>query len=99
MAWCTGSPSSITHQGLDSLQYASKENVPYAVLLYERYLGRPFAGHRDAVSELVGAVMEDAVENTIREAGVTYRKPEEPKRSRASVRHPTFAFLTKSDQS
>ncbi len=63
-----------THQGLDSLQYASKENVPYAVLLYERYLGRPFAGHRDAVSELVGAVMEDAVENTIREAGVTYRK-------------------------
>jgi hypothetical protein len=63
-----------THQGIDSLQYASRENVPYAVLLYERYLGRPFAGHRDAVSELIGAVMEDAVENTLREAGVTYRK-------------------------
>lgn len=63
-----------THQGVDSLQYASKENVPYAVLLYERYLGRPFAGHRDAVSELVGAVMENAVEDTLREAGVTYRK-------------------------
>jgi hypothetical protein len=63
-----------TYKGLDSLQYASKENVPYAVLLYERYLGRPFAGHRDAVSELVGAVMENAVESTLRDAGVTFRK-------------------------
>ncbi|MGD0230289.1 MAG: hypothetical protein ABSC19_08015 [Syntrophorhabdales bacterium] len=63
-----------THEGLDSLRYASKEAVPYPVLLYERYLGRPFAGQRDAVSELVGAVMENAVENTLREAGVTYRK-------------------------
>jgi len=63
-----------TKEGIDSLRYASKENVPYAVLLYERYLGRPFAGHRDAVSELVGEVMENAVENILREAGVTYRK-------------------------
>lgn len=63
-----------THQGIESLQYASREDVPYAVLLYERYLGRPFAGHRDAVSELVGEVMENAVESTLREAGVSYRK-------------------------
>ncbi len=28
--------------------------VPYAMMLYERFLGRPFAGHRDLVSELVG---------------------------------------------
>ncbi len=63
-----------THEGLLSLQYAATENVPYAVLLYERYLGRPFAAHRDAVSELVGEVMENAIENRLRRAGVTYRK-------------------------
>ena len=63
-----------THNGLDSLAYASSENVPYAVLLYERYLGRPFAGHRDAVSEIVGEVMENAIEDRLRKAGVTYRK-------------------------
>lgn len=60
--------------GLESLEHATKENVPYAVLLYERYLGRPFATHRDAVSELVGEVMENAVEQRLREAGVSYRK-------------------------
>ncbi|MCE5333089.1 MAG: hypothetical protein LLG06_00710 [Desulfobacteraceae bacterium] len=63
-----------TRNGLESLQYAAGENAPYAVLLYERYLGRPFAGHRDAVSELVGEVMENAVEERLRHAGVSYRK-------------------------
>jgi hypothetical protein len=47
-----------TFGGVKSLQCAARENVPYAILLYERYLGRPFAAHRDAVSELVGEVME-----------------------------------------
>lgn len=60
--------------GVESLAHASRENVPYAVLLYERYLGRPFAAHRDAVSELVGEVMENAIEQRLREAGVSYRK-------------------------
>ncbi len=63
-----------TQGGLESLKYAAREDVPYAVLLYERYLGRPFAGHRDAVSELVGEVMENAVEERLRRAGVSYRK-------------------------
>lgn len=60
--------------GHESLEHAAREHVPYAVLLYERYLGRPFATHRDAVSELVGEVMESAVEQRLREAGVSYRK-------------------------
>ena len=63
-----------TNEGLDSLGYAAREDVPFAVLLYERYLGRPFAGHRDAVSELVGEVMENAIEERLRKAGVSYRK-------------------------
>jgi hypothetical protein len=60
--------------GGESLAHAARENVPYAVLLYERYLGRPFAAHRDAVSELVGEVMENAIEQRLREAGISYRK-------------------------
>jgi hypothetical protein len=63
-----------TSSGIDSLRYTAKENVPYAVLLYERYLGRPFAGHRDAVSEFVGELMESAIEERLRNAGVSYRK-------------------------
>lgn len=63
-----------TAYGGESLSHAAKENVPYAVLLYERYLGRPFAAHRDAVSELVGEVMENAIEKRLRDAGVSFRK-------------------------
>ena len=43
-------------------------------MLYERYLGRPFAAHRDAVSELVGEVIENAIEDRLRKSGVTYRR-------------------------
>ena len=60
--------------GNESLTHASCENVPYAVLLYERYLGRPLATHRDAVSELVGEVMENAIEQRLRDSGVSHRK-------------------------
>lgn len=63
-----------TNFGQESLTHAARENVPYAVLLYERYLGRPFATHRDAVSELVGEVIENAIEQRFRDAGVSYRK-------------------------
>lgn len=41
-----------TSRGTKSLHYSATENVPYAVLLYERHLGRPFAGHRDAALRL-----------------------------------------------
>lgn len=54
-----------TKEGLDSIRYVAEQHVPYAVLLYERYLGRPFASHRDGVSELVGDVMENAIEDLL----------------------------------
>ncbi len=44
------------------------------MLLYERYLGRPFAGHRDSVSELVGGGLETAIEDVLSAAGVSFRK-------------------------
>ncbi len=63
-----------TMEGEKSLRYAAAENVPYPMLLYERYLGRPFAAHRDAISELIGEAMENAIENNLRSAGVSFRK-------------------------
>ncbi|MGH2614709.1 MAG: hypothetical protein ACRDJC_05685 [Thermomicrobiales bacterium] len=63
-----------TDSGLTSVQHAASQHVPYAVLLYERYLGRPFASHRDSVSGLVGDVMESAVEERLAEAKISFRK-------------------------
>ena len=36
-----------TKQGFISLQPLAALGVPYAMVLYERFLGRPFAGHRE----------------------------------------------------
>ena len=81
-----------TQRGLESLKYAAGENVPFAVLLYERYLGRPFAGHRDAVSELVGEVMENAVEEQLRNAGISYRKTERAEKIPGFGQAPDFCI-------
>jgi hypothetical protein len=63
-----------TRNGLASLQMISSEGVPYPALLYERYLGRPFATHRDAQSEKVGSILEDAVETELTGSKVPYHK-------------------------
>ena len=63
-----------TSEGLASVRRAADFHVPYAMLLYERFLGRPFASHRDAISELVGDVMESAVEAELNANGVSFRK-------------------------
>lgn len=57
-----------------SLVTVAQIGVPYAMLLYERFLGRPFAGHRDSVSELVGDSLEDAIEDVLTKAGISFRK-------------------------
>lgn len=63
-----------TRSGPSSLQHSASEGVPYAMLLYERFLGRPFASHRDSVSTLVGMVMENAVQEELRQAGISFRQ-------------------------
>jgi hypothetical protein len=63
-----------TGSGLSSLVHSASEGVPYAMLLYERFLGRPFASHRDSVSALVGMVMEKAVSQELRQAGISFRQ-------------------------
>jgi hypothetical protein len=63
-----------TRAGLDTIGSLAQLGVPYAMLLYERFLGRPFAAHRDSVSELVGGGMESAIEDVLNGAGISYRK-------------------------
>src|SRR6185312_8395715 len=55
-----------------------------------RYLGRPFAGHRDAVSGLVGEVMENAIEDRLRAHGITYRKTKREERIPGFGQAPDF---------
>lgn len=63
-----------TCEGAKTIRSLADLGVPYAMLLYERFLGRPFAGHRDSVSELVGDILESAIENTLTGAHISFRK-------------------------
>ena len=79
-----------TKYGLASLQPLADLGVPYAMMLYERFLGRPFAGHRDSVSELVGDVLETAIESALSEAGVSFRKTKRAERVTGFDQAPDF---------
>jgi hypothetical protein len=79
-----------TREGLSTVRYSSEQHAPYAVLLYERYLGRPFASHRDAVSELIGDVMENAIEDELSASGVPFRKTKRAERVPGFDQAPDF---------
>ncbi|MGE3671520.1 MAG: hypothetical protein AB7K71_17760 [Polyangiaceae bacterium] len=83
-----------TKNGLISLQHAASFHVPYAVLLYERYLGRPFASHRDAVSEMIGDVMESAIEEQLVRRRITFRKTKRAERIEGFEQAPDFFVPT-----
>jgi len=80
--------------GLDSVQHAANQHVPYAALLYERYLGRPFASHRDSVSELIGDVMESAIEEELSRRKITFRKTKRAERIPDFEQAPDFFVPT-----
>lgn len=63
-----------TMEGAESLKALAILGVPYSILLYERFLGRPFAGHRDSISELVGSIVENAIEKILSRARISYRR-------------------------
>lgn len=83
-----------TAEGMMSLQYVASEHVPYPVLLYERYLGRPFASYRDSISELVGDVMESAIEERLRRAKISFRKTGQAERIPGFAQAPDFFVPT-----
>jgi hypothetical protein len=63
-----------TAKGLDSVQAAASKGIDYSQLLYERSLGRPFATHRDSVSELIGDKIEAAVVEELTAAEVPFHR-------------------------
>lgn len=79
-----------TKDGIASLQPVADLGVPYPVLLYERFLGRPFATHRDSVSELVGEVVEVAIKNVLTEAKVSFRETKRAERIAGFDQAPDF---------
>jgi hypothetical protein len=79
-----------TRGGLNSLRNVAAMGVPYAMLLYERFLGRPFAGHRDSVSDLVGDSLESAIEDVLTNAGISYRKTKRAERIEGFDQTPDF---------
>jgi len=76
--------------GLSSVRQLAGLGAPYAMLLYERFLGRPFAGHRDSVSELVGDGLESAIEEQLVSAGITFRKTKRAERLAGFDQAPDF---------
>lgn len=76
--------------GLSSVKQLADLGAPYAMVLYERFLGRPFAGHRDSVSELVGDGLESAIEEQLTSAGVTFRKTKRAERLAGFAQAPDF---------
>lgn len=79
-----------TAQGLKSLFSIADLGAPYPVLLYERFLGRPFATHRDSVSEIVGEVVEVAVKNVLSDAKVSFRETKRAERIPGFDQTPDF---------
>jgi hypothetical protein len=79
-----------TKRGIESIRTLAGMGVPYAILLYERFLGRPFAGHRDSVSELVGDSLESAIEDVLTKAGISYRKTKRAERIEGFDQAPDF---------
>jgi hypothetical protein len=79
-----------TRDGLRSIQPLADLGVPYAMLLYERFLGRPFAAHRDSVSELVGDAVEAAVEAALTAPRISFRKTGRAERVQGFDQAPDF---------
>ena len=81
-----------TRMGLTSVQTTAEIGVPYSILLYERLLGRPFASHRDSISELVGNIVENAIENELSQAGISFRKTKRAERLADFDQAPDFVI-------
>ncbi|MBC8420872.1 MAG: hypothetical protein H8E10_20015 [Desulfobacterales bacterium] len=79
-----------TKQGVDSIKNLSRIGAPYAMLLYERFLGRPFAGHRDSVSEIIGDILESSIEDVLTKAGISFRKTKRAERIEGFDQTPDF---------
>jgi hypothetical protein len=81
-----------TAAGIDSVRSFADLGAPYSVLLYERFLGRPFAGHRDSISELIGNIVENAIEDVLSRNGISFRKTKRAERLPGFDQAPDFVI-------
>ncbi len=79
-----------TNGGLSAVRNLAAMGAPYAMLLYERFLGRPFAGHRDSVSDLIGDNLESAIEEMLAKDGISFRKTRRAERLAGFDQAPDF---------
>ena len=79
-----------TASGLASIAPMADLGVPYPILLYERFLGRPFASHRDSVSEIVDDIVETAIEDLLAKHGISGRKTKRAERVEGFEQTPDF---------
>jgi len=79
-----------TKGGIQSVENMAAMGAPYAMLLYERFLGRPFSSHRDSVSELVGDGLESAIDELLTRSGISYRKTKRAERIEGFDQTPDF---------
>ena len=79
-----------TKQGVHGIHNLAGMGVPYAMLLYERFLGRPFSGHRDSVSGLIGDRLEQAIEEVLTRAEISFRKTKRAERIQGFDQAPDF---------
>ena len=79
-----------TAHGVESLAKVASEGVEYPALLYERLLGRPFASHRDSVSELVGGTLEDRIQDQLVTKKVPFHRTERAETFRGWDQNPDF---------
>ena len=79
-----------TNGGLPAIRNLTAMGAPYAMLLYERFLGRPFAGHRDSVSDLIGDNLEAAIEEMLAKDGISFRKTRRAERLAGFDQAPDF---------
>lgn len=79
-----------TKQGITGIKNLSRIGVPYAMVLYERFLGRPFAGHRDSVSDIIGDSLESAIEEVLTKSAISFRKTKRAERIEGFDQTPDF---------
>lgn len=86
-----------TKLGAATIRNMTTMGASYSMVLYERFLGRPFAGHRDSVSELVGDPLESGIERVLDDAGITFRKTKRAEKVPGFPQAPDFIIPDEND--
>jgi hypothetical protein len=86
-----------TKLGAPTIRNMATMGASYSMVLYERFLGRPFAGHRDSVSELVGDPLESGIERVLDDAGITFRKTKRAEKVPGFPQAPDFIIPDEND--